>query len=165
VKAALVGKEGLQTVRLMLARLMEDAADAEEAFDILLAYLRKRIGSVEKAWLNSWNLVAHRFAGELYCGGIDDLLPDPGSEAKALASKFKARDWNACLAPHFFTERGLAGLEVIIGLHGAEAVDDAVSEYIARSKTDRTIEPGHVKNWMYFIPAIVTQGRSKLERE
>jgi hypothetical protein len=188
IKPALLGKEGLRTVRLMLARLVQET-DAEDALDILLGYLRKRIGSDKDAYLNGWNLVAQRFAGALYGSGIDSLrteqptpmtptkrkmraacfadgiaaIPDCRDEAKMLASKFKARDWNGCIAPHLFSEQNLLGLEVIIGNHGVEAVDDIVSEYIARSKTDRTIERGHVKNWLYFQPAIVQQVNSERE--
>lgn len=161
VKKGLLGSEGLLSARRMIARLMQEDVTAAEAFAFLLAKISFAVPAEDKdRWLNSWNLIARRLAGELYSSGIDNMsLTDDGGQD--LPEKFRAADWNGVIAPWLFTGNHLAGLRKIIADHGAEAVDDAVSEFLNRSKVDREIERLHVRSWAYF-GAIITGERERL---
>jgi len=75
VKPALLGEEGLRSARTILARLMQEMG-AKDAVESLLGYLCRRIGLNKEARLNGWNLVAQRFAAELYDDGIDNILAE-----------------------------------------------------------------------------------------
>jgi hypothetical protein len=143
VKEVLLGKEGLLTVRRLVARIMQDDVPARDAFEALLTQIER---ATKGRWLNSWDLIARRLAGELYSYGAERLLQHAG----ALAEEFKRRDWNGVLALELFTSQGVAGLRCLIATHGADAVKEAVLEYLARSKWDRAIRPGHVRRWAYF---------------
>ncbi len=76
----------------------------------------------------------------------------PSTDAAVFAERAKANDWNAVLSPGCFTEKGLADLGELIQAHGIEALDEAVSVLLAKSKVDRAIRRGHVKGWAYFKP-------------
>ena len=155
VKKGILGSEGLLSVRRMIARMAQDTGSMAEAFEAVLAAIQKAVADKGR-WLNDWNLIARRLAGELYSRGADRVAMTD-DEGQSLPGKFRAADWNGVLAPSLFTAKGLAGLRKLIRTHGAEAVHDAVMEYLLRSKTDREIERAHVRNWAYFGKAIAEQ--------
>lgn len=159
MKRELLGSEGLLSVRRMIARLMQEDMTAAEAFAFLLAEIEK---ATTRKWLNGWQLISKPLGGRLRMGGIERMtLADDNGQS--LPEKFRAADDNGVLAPHLFSERGLAGLRKLIADHGAETVNEAVSEYLWRSKIDREIPRLHVRAWAYFGKIIT--GQAEIEGE